>query len=212
MQKLNTMALVKKVEAKENTNRKGLLKGQCNTMDAASTTRGQTLTLCLRWESQRKFGKEFVALKSLLLGLGPETVFREVFRTDLDSGVKIKIGHELIFPCAFLLQTLKGTGLHLAWHGSPSNALNYALWYHIITIVLQSPLLFFSVSHDTFSICSGANEQPSARRPDGHHRCESIYRIPSGFFFVDCRAQRRLHPVACLVAYHLLLHLVRIKT
>lgn len=66
-------------------------------MTAASATRGQTLTLCLRGEGHGKFGKEFFEFKSLLLGLGPQTVFREVLGADLDSGAKTKTEHEFIF-------------------------------------------------------------------------------------------------------------------
>lgn len=103
MQKLNAMVWSKEVaaEATENTNRntkrKVSLKVECNMMAAASKTGGQTLTLCLRRESHCKFGKEFVAFKSLLLGPGPETAFREVLWADLDSGVKRNFEHELIF-------------------------------------------------------------------------------------------------------------------
>lgn len=42
-----------------------------------------TLTLSLGGECQGEFGKELIVFKLLLFRLGPETVLREVFRSDL---------------------------------------------------------------------------------------------------------------------------------
>lgn len=53
--------------------------------DSSSENISLTLTLYLRWEGQGKFGKEFIVLKFLLTGLGPETVFREFLSTNLEE-------------------------------------------------------------------------------------------------------------------------------